>query len=225
MSGQAYDANHMDNFIRDKSAKKLNRNSEEYKELFKAMIHDWRLKWNDNFPFYYVQIAPYSYNDDLESHQLREAQRKTVSEVEKTGMVVTMDIGDEFDIHPRKKKEVGNRLALLALKNTYERFEINAAGPLFTHHENHQGFLKVFFENVGEKLTLESNESNDFEVSGIDGKFFPAKAIVKGDYLKVFSDSVPYPTEIRYGWKNWTKGSLFNSAGLPASSFNSISDR
>lgn len=201
------------------------KNSDEYKELFKAMINDWRMNWNDNFPFYFVQIAPYSYDYNLESYQLREAQRKILSEVENIDMVVTMDIGDEFDIHPRKKKQVGNRLALLALKNTYGRSEIKAAGPLFKYHENHKGYLKVFFENAGEKLTLTNNESYNFEVSGIDGNFFSAKVIVKGDYLKVFSDSVPYPTEIRYGWKNWTKGSLFNSAGLPASSFNSISDR
>ena len=201
------------------------KNSEEYKELFTAMIDDWRSNWDYDLPFYFVQIAPYSYDSDLESYKLREAQRKTLNIVEKTGMVVTMDIGEESDIHPRKKMEVGYRLARLALKNDYNKFNISAVGPLYKYHEIHQGYLKVFFENDGGKLILLEDIFKNFEIAESDGIFHSATAVVEGNYVKVFAENVLTPVDVRYGWKNWTKGSLFNSEGLPASSFNSISEK
>ena len=94
-------------------------NYEEYNELFPAMIEDWREKWGYDFPFYYVQIAPFNYEDGKLSYELRDVQRKSLK-TKNTGMVVTMDIGEANDIHPANKQDVGNRLALLALDNAIQ---------------------------------------------------------------------------------------------------------
>ena len=105
-------------------------NYNEYQELFSGMIDDWRENWGFNFPFYYAQIAPYRYSKNEFSHQLRDAQRKALESTSKTGMAILSDVGEENDIHPRNKKDVGERLALLALMNDYG-FDIVSSGPLY----------------------------------------------------------------------------------------------
>ena len=105
-------------------------NPRNYKELFTSMISDWRKKWNKEFPFYFVQIAPYEYTDEEESYLLREAQRKSLC-VNNSGMAITMDIGEKKDIHPKNKQDVGARLARLALVNIYKFNDRLPTGPLY----------------------------------------------------------------------------------------------
>ena len=106
---------------------------DEYSKLFPGMIKDWRSRWQSNFPFYFVQIAPYKYTEEIDNHQsqlLRDSQRKALNQPN-TGMVVTLDIGDFKNIHPANKQEVGHRLARLALVNEYGS-NFNPLGPILT---------------------------------------------------------------------------------------------
>jgi len=191
---------------------------EEYGELFSLLISDWRSKWDNDFPFYYVQIAPY-FNYYNSNAPLREVQRKTLK-VSKTGMAVTLDIGEKYDIHPSNKHDVGYRLARHALKNDY-KIDLIDSGPLFRNHSVHEDIIKVFFDHIGDGLVLDENEHSEFEVAGLDKIYFPANVVNHNDYLEAFSEKVSNPLHIRYAWSDTSFASLFNSEGLPASSFNS----
>jgi sialate O-acetylesterase len=195
-------------------------NYNEYQELFSAMIEDWREIWGYNFPFYYAQIAPAIYGESHLSHYLRDSQRKTLEFTSNTGMAILMDIGEKDNVHAKNKQDVGKRLALLALKNDYN-FDIVPSGPLYKGHINYDNYIDIDFDYKGSGLCLKGN-SKDFEIAGIDEVFYNASAKIIGDKLRVSSNSVIYPKHVRYGWKNWVVGSLFNKEGLPASSFNSL---
>ena len=192
-------------------------NYQDYKTLFSGMITDWRAKWGVDFPFYFVQIAPYEYTPKASSQSLREAQRKTL-ELDKTGMAITMDIGEEKDIHPANKQDVGLRLARLALHNDYGQNEIVPSGPLYQSQKIAEGFIDLSFDYVGSGLMGKNNLSG-FEIAASEGPFFPAKAIVKGSQIRVSSPKVKNPVRVRYGWENYFEATLFNKEGLPASSF------
>ncbi|MDB4062920.1 sialate O-acetylesterase [Flavobacteriaceae bacterium] len=195
-------------------------NNYEYQELFTGMIEDWRENWGYDFSFYYAQIAPFKYGVFQESHKLREAQRKTLKTTNKTGMVIIMDIGEEGDIHPHNKQDVGKRLALLALDKDYE-YDIISSGPLYKSHEIFKNYIDIDFENKGSGL--QSNGIlKDFEIAEDNMVYQKAKAEIIDNKVRVSSSMIKYPKHVRYGWKNWTVGTLFNKEGLPASSFNSI---
>jgi len=195
-------------------------NYNEYQTLFSAMIDDWRNTWGYDFPFYYAQIAPYTYNENEFSQGLREAQRKTLDSTYKTGMAVLMDIGKEDDIHPPNKQDVGKRLALIALDKDYG-FDIVSSGPLYKSHKNFKKYIDVDFDHKGSGF-ISKGKLKDFEIAGSDGVFYKASAKIIKNKVRVYSNKVNNPKHIRYGWKNWVIGSLFNKEGLPASSFNSI---
>jgi sialate O-acetylesterase len=191
-----------------------------YRKLFPAMITNWRQDWGQgDFPFYYVQIAPYVYKDQLGSAALCEAQTMTMDAVPNVGMAVTADIGEKQDIHPKNKVDVGDRLARWALAKTYGQKDIDYSGPLYKSKKYEGNTIRLSFDYVDGGLTAKDGELRDFEVAGIDGKFVPAKAVIDGDFVVVSSEEVEHPIEARYGWKDWFEGSLFNKAGLPASSF------
>lgn len=192
-------------------------NANEYQELFTAMIKDWRQKWTRQLPFYFVQIAPYKYTDSDASQRLREAQRKSLA-LENTGMAITMDIGEENDIHPANKQDVGARLARLALVNTYGVRERVATGPLYKSKTLSSNAIDLSFDFVGAGL-MGKNGLKGFEIAGSNQKFFPAKATIKGNKVRVQSSRVKNPQRVRYGWKNYFEATLFNREGLPASSF------
>jgi sialate O-acetylesterase len=194
-------------------------NYDEYQESFSGMIDDWRENWGYDFPFYYAQIAPFRYSKNEFSHQLRDAQRKVLESTSKTGMAILSDVGEENDIHPRNKKDVGERLALLALKNDYG-FDIVSSGPLYQSHQNFDKYIEVDFKSKGSGLSAKENLSG-FEIESENGIFHQASAKITNDKVRVFSKNVNNPIQVRYGWKNWFKGTLFNKEGLPASSFNS----
>lgn len=195
----------------------------EYKELFSGLIEDWREKWGYNFPFYYAQITPHIYSDSQPSHKLREVQRLALKSTFKTGMASLMDVGLEKNNHSPKKQPVGKRLALLALDNDYN-FDIVSSGPMYASHKIHKDYLEVDFDHKGSGLNS-TGKLEDFEIAGEDKIFYPALAEIVNNKVRVFSNvNVIYPKQVRYGWKNWVHGTLFNKEGLPASSFNSLSE-
>ncbi|MCM4174003.1 sialate O-acetylesterase [Arenibacter sp. TNZ] len=199
-----------------------NRNrAEEYSRLFPTMIKTWRKKWQrDEFPFYFVQIAPYGYNDGNAGF-VREAQLHTMKTVENTGMAVTMDIGDCDYIHPREKKLVGDRLALWALSKDYGIDGIAFSGPVYKEiDEIKEGKIQLSFNYTDNGLSSYGQTLTGFEIAGADKVFHPAEAKINGNKsLSVWSSQVSQPVAVRYAFKNCESGSLFNTEGLPASSF------
>ena len=192
-------------------------NYQEYQSLFSGMIIDWREKWGEKLPFYFVQIAPFKYTDKAESQGLRDAQRKTL-ELEKTGMVVTLDIGEEEDIHPENKQDVGKRLARLALSNDYGITDILPTGPLYLSQKLYKSYIDIYFDYVGSGL-FGMNNLKGFEIAGDNDQFYSAKAKIIGTRVRVSSKRVLNPKRVRYGWKNYFEATLFNKDSLPASSF------
>ena len=191
-----------------------------YKETMTALISSWRKKWGQDFPFYYCQIAPYRYGNPAEGAALRDAQRRTLS-IPNTGMVVTSDIGDTSDIHPRNKLDVGLRLANLALVKHYKASNAVVAGPLYLNSRARAGQMLVYFANA-EGLNVKGDKITHFELAGEDGIFHPAEAkISKENTVEVQSEKVTRPTMVRYAWGNTATPNLFNGAGLPASCFSS----
>lgn len=196
-----------------------------YERLMPALVKDWRNVWQQGeFPFYYVQIAPYDYEPDKQQDRsgaaLREAQLHSVSQIPNSGMVVTLDIGEKNCIHPAEKEKVGQRLAAWALSKTYGMKGINCSGPVYKTFEVLGNKISLNFETFS-KLRIIDMESGIFEIAGADKVFHPAKAEVteKGKGVIVFANEVKNPVAVRYGYKNYVKGCLFDSEGLPASSF------
>jgi sialate O-acetylesterase len=183
------------------------------------MIENWRKDWRQgDFPFYYVQIAPYRYGKRFAGAELREAQLMTLS-VPNTGMAVTMDIGNVDDIHPKNKQDVGRRLALWALAKTYGRKEIAYSGPIYQSMRAEGGRIRLFFDYVGGGLVAKSGPLTDFTIAGADRNFVEATAEIDGDTIIVASSKVKKPVAARFAWSNIAVPNLFNREGLPASSF------
>lgn len=192
----------------------------QYSSLFPGMIEDWRSRWNNEFPFYYVQIAPFRYTKDPKnnvSQKLREAQRTTLK-VSKTGMVVTLDIGDFNNIHPSNKQDVGKRLGRLALVNDYN-FDLNPLGPILIGGEVVKNSLKLSFKYVGSGLINLNHEISQFEISDSTMNYTEANVLVDSSALFLSSPYVKEPLYVRYAWSDTPKATLFNSDGFPASSF------
>lgn len=198
----------------------------QYKKLFPAMVKDWRTRWGTgDFPFYYVQIAPYIYGGSKEyqspgnSAFIREAQLECLDLIPNSGIAVTMDIGDENCIHPPKKKEVADRLLYNALNQTYGYKTVDCAAPVYDSLVFEDGGVIVKFKNAETGLYAYGGIKG-FEIAGEDKVFYPAEAkIVNRKEVYVKSDSVPDPVAVRYAWSNWVAGTLFDTSLLPASSF------
>lgn len=190
---------------------------QEYEQLFPAMIADWREQWGKELPFYFVQIAPYGRYGGISAH-LRDAQRKALA-TPKTGMVVTLDIGDPHDVHPSNKHDVGYRLAGLALADNYGG-KAEASGPLYAGHDIVGNKVMLHFHHP-KGLVLKPNKAgkSGFEVAGADKQFVEADARIVKYYIEVKSPLVPNPIHVRYAWSDTASATLFNGAGLPASSF------
>jgi sialate O-acetylesterase len=194
-------------------------NPNQYQKLFPMMIQSWRDNWQlGDFPFYYVQIAPYNYGSQTFSELLREAQFKSLS-VKNSGMVVTLDIGNPNDIHPSNKKDVGERLAFWALAKTYNK-KVNYSGPVYKSMKVEKDKIKLTFDFAKSGLVLkELNGENNFMIAGSDKVFKKAKIKIDGNKLIVFSDEVKNPVAVRYAFTNISEATLFNKFGLPSSSF------
>ena len=194
--------------------------AEQYSRLFPKMINDWRSHWKTDFPFYFVQIAPYNYGTPPNkegSMDLRDAQRKSLK-TKNTGMVVTMDIGNFMNIHPANKQDVGSRLAGLALKNDYNN-KIVASGPLYKKHTISGNKLILQFDHIGSGLTTINSKLKGFEIAGADKKYVIASAKITDNNVKLYAKTIEKPVYARYAWSDKGVASLFNKEGLPASSF------
>ncbi|MFZ4398595.1 MAG: sialate O-acetylesterase [Bacteroidales bacterium] len=192
-----------------------------YSKLFTALIKSWRQAWNiGNFPFYYVQIAPFNYiNGNNTSAYLREAQLKTLNIIN-TGMVVTMDIGDINNIHPKNKQDVGKRLSLWALNKTYQQKNIKIfSGPVYKKMKIEGNKIRLFFDFAESGLNITDKEISAFTIADKEMKFNKAETVIDGSSILVSANSIYNPVAVRYAFTDTSKGVLFNIEGLPASSF------
>ncbi|MEJ2495118.1 MAG: sialate O-acetylesterase, partial [Ignavibacteriaceae bacterium] len=194
-------------------------NPKQYATLFPLMIKNWREDWGEgDFPFYFVQIAPYDYGEQSHSEFLRESQLKTLS-VPNTGMAVTLDIGNPGNIHPADKKDVGERLARWALAKTYDK-NVFYSGPLYKSMNVENNKIILSFDYADDGLVIkERNGENNFIIAGEDKVFRKASVKIDGGKLIVSNDEIKNPVSVRYCWSNTNEATLFNKEGLPASSF------
>ena len=197
-----------------------NGNAKQYRDLFPAMITDWRALWGEgSFPFLYVQVAPFRGTKP----EIREAQFLTLGRTTNTAMAVITDHGDWNDIHPTEKEPVGQRLELAARALAYGQ-KHEYSGPLFKEVSFRGNNAVVTFTHAGSGLVAKDGDLKGFEIAGADNKFFPAKAVIEGQSVIVSSPSVSNPEAVRFGWANVPDGNLFNAEGLPASPFRSKVD-
>ena len=196
----------------------------EYRDIFPAMIEDWRDNWGQNIPFFFVQLAnfkaeqtdPNNYSDWA---LLREAQTMTLDKVKDTGQAVIIDIGDAGNIHPKNKQDVGRRLALAARKIAYGE-DIVYSGPTYRSMKRGDGIvMEVKFDNVCCGLKVKGDELTGFAIAGEERVFKSAKASIEGDIVVVHSLDVIDPVAVRYGWADNPPCALYNKCGLPASPF------
>lgn len=188
----------------------------QYQTLFPAMIKNWRADWNlGDFPFYFVQIAPYK----GQIPEIREAQLIAFKNVPNCGMVVTTDIGNVNDIHPRNKQDVGKRLALWALAKTYGENTVVCSGPIYRAKRIEGNRIRLYFDYVGWGLLADGGELTHFTIAEKDKDFVPAKAVIEGSTIVVSNPGVANPADVRFGWENSAEPNLFNKEGLPASPF------
>ncbi len=187
-----------------------------------ALINGWRQIWGEKMPFYFVQLAPFTYSRDQAKilPSIWQAQATADKKIKGAAMAVTIDIGNPKDIHPKNKPEVGRRLALLALKETYGK-NLAAYSPTAASAEVKNGTVIVTFKDVAGGLKLTNGNSiREFELAGADGKFFPAKASIKGkDTVVVRSNKVANPAQVRYAWRNTPQVNLKGGTGLPVPCF------
>jgi sialate O-acetylesterase len=199
----------------------------QYRKAFPLMINDWRKQWKQgDFPFYFVQLASFdaggstNKNSGYQWAELREAQTLTLS-LPNTGMAVTSDVGEAKDIHPRNKQDVGLRLALAALRDTYKK-NVVGGGPMYQSMKTEGNKVIISFSSIGSGLMTKDKYGylKGFEISGADQKYCYAKAYIKGDKVIVYSDDVPAPVAVRFGWfDEISENNLFNKEGLPAVPF------
>lgn len=200
---------------------------ENYKKLFPAMVKDWRARWGiGDFPFYYVQIAPFLYYGDNQEFQsvnnsafIRESQLQCLDLIPNTGIAIALDAGDAHFIHPPKKKEVADRLLLNALNKTYGIKAVDGDSPLYDSMEVKDEGIILKFKNAETGLFTYKGLTG-FEIAGEDKVFYKAKAtIVNNNQVFVSSENVSNPVAVRYAWSNWVDGTLYDANLLPASSF------
>jgi sialate O-acetylesterase len=195
----------------------------QYRTLLPAMIADWRKAFGQgDFPFYIVSLAAFMQRKEAPGDdwwaELREAQALTANTVTNSGLAVTIDVGDANDIHPKDKKEVGERLALCALANHYGR-KIPFCGPTLASAEQVPGALKLRFKHTDGGLVVKGDKLAEFALAGEDRKWSWGKAKIEGDTVIVSSADVPQPKYVRYAWQGNPQATLFNGAGLPAVPF------
>ena len=193
----------------------------QYQKLLPGLVENWRFVWGiGEFPFYYVQIAPFDYGPTgLNSAYLREAQLKASTAIPNIGMACIMDTGEKDIIHPANKKAAGDRLAFQALVKTYGKKGYAADGPVLKEMKVEGPVVKLTFDNAVNGLASLGKELSCFEVAGANKRFYPAKAFITNPGITIFCPYVAEPVAVRYAFKDFIVGDLFNTEGLPASSF------
>lgn len=193
----------------------------KYGDRMHALIKGWRHIWGQGeFPFNYVQIAPFNYGGRAETEaELWEGQAAALR-LPNTGMAVINDIGDLRDIHPRNKKDVGERLACIALAKTYGREKLEYSGPTFRSLKVEGDQLRITFDHADGLASRDGKPLSWFEViDGERGGFVAATAKIEGNSVVLTSAEAPHPVAMRYAWSMLAEPNLKNAAGLPASSF------
>ncbi len=201
-----------------------NRNQpKEYEKLLPGLVQNWRNKWNiGDFPFYYVQIAPFDYGQGgINSAYIRESMLNAADDIPNIGMASIMDAGEKDIIHPANKEVAGERLAYLALANTYGKKGFETSGPVLKDMTIDGQLVKLTFNHAQNGLTTYGKELQNFEIAGENQRFVPADAFITQQGITLFSPMVEKPVAIRYAFKDFVVGELFNTEGLPASSFRS----
>lgn len=195
----------------------------EYRTLFTTMIRNWRTDWGQgDFPFFTVQLAPFMKINpepmDSAWAELRDAQLYSTVALPKAGMAVITDVGEENDIHPKKKGPVGARLALAARAIAYgERIEYS--GPAYESIRVDGNRIRLRFRHAHGMRATGGGDLKGFTIAGADRKFHNAVAVIERGQVFVTSQSVPEPVAVRYGWANFPVVNLENDSGLPASPF------
>ena len=198
----------------------------EYRAIFPWLIRDWRDLWNDAaLPFYFVQLPNFDQpTKDRTQHNwpvTRESQTFGLREPH-TGMAVTIDVGDPHDVHPRDKRSVAHRLALLARAQTYGE-DIPHLSPMFDSYQIDGAAIRVRLKNTYGGLGFAPDKAVDgFEIAGEDGVYHPAQARIEGDWVVISSPQVPAPKNARYAWRNAPPSPLYNKVGLPAAPFSTV---
>lgn len=209
----------------------------QYRTLFPTMITAWRQVWGEpKMPFGFVQLAPYRYVkrdskknpekdpkvtalDIQKLPELWDAQFMTVKIMPNVGMAVTTDVTTLDNIHPRKKKPVGDRLALWALATVYGK-DLVYSGPIYKGEQVEGDKIRIHFDHVGDGLKSSNGKPlSDFTVASVDKKFYPATATIDGQTVVVRSPKVKHPIAVRFGWTETSMPNLINKEGLPASPF------
>ena len=203
---------------------------ELYLKMFPAMVKQWRKDWAiGDFPFYYVQIAPYiSKNKKLSPTLLklqplvpvlRESQLFAEKKIKNSGMAVLTDIGAENTIHPPDKITVAERLSYFALAKTYNKKDVYYMGPVYKNSKIKGNEMILSFDHAEGDLVLSNKALPNFEIAGSDKKFHPATPVINGNTITLTSSEVNKPVAARYAFKAWVEGNLYNNHNLPASSF------
>ncbi len=196
-------------------------NAEPYTDWLTCMIGDWRNRWNSELPFYIIQLPNFdSINKKPLWAEMRDAQSKVLA-VPGTHLIVTSDLGDPYDLHPRNKQEVGMRAALQALHYEYGYSDIVSESPMFERMEINGDKVIITFKNTGSSLEIRSRYGclQGFAIAGEDKKFHWALGELKDNRIVIWSPKVPNPVAVRYNWENNPDGNLYNKDGLPACLF------
>ncbi len=198
---------------------------DHYDTMMARMVEQWRSDWGDednSMPFYYAQIAPYVYggSNDIAYPLFVETQVRAMNKIPNSGMAGTTDIGAEYCIHPAQKFEVGERLAALALMQTYGQSGFEPRAPRMESYEIRDGKVTVRMSRAGLGLTPWYGEQiKGFEIAGADRVFHKAKASISGNSVTVWSDEVAEPVAVRYAFRNYIECNLHNMFGIPAVPF------
>lgn len=190
-------------------------NIETHERLFPLLVNSWRENWQEELPFYYVQLSSI---DRPSWTWFRDSQRRMMQEIPNCGMAVSSDRGDSLDVHPRYKREIGERLARWALNQTYGH-RLTPSGPLFRSVEFKDDAAYITFDYAEGLHTSDGQPIRTFEIAEYDGLFVPAEADIVDGKVKVRSDKIARPQLVRYGWQPFTRANLVNRDELPASTF------
>ena len=193
-------------------------NNDTYYKLFTTMIKSWREAWKKDFPFYYVQIAPYNYGFNNVGALIQEAQTKAMN-MQNTGMVVITDLVENTsELHPQNKHDVGLRLANWALAETYKQKNITYKNPVYKSKTKNKEQIILSFDNASKGFVVNSSITGFF-ISGEKEEWFPANVKIEKDKIIVWSDKVAAPSHVRYGFGNTIVGNVISKEGLPLCPF------
>jgi sialate O-acetylesterase len=198
-------------------------NADQYAQLMPAFVKDLRSRWGTDFPFYFVEIAPFNYEgaNGTSGAHMREVQLQNMKDIPNSGMASTLDIGHPVFIHPMDKETVGTRLAWWALAETYKRTGFGYKCPIYKSMEIADKKVYINFDNAERGICPMWTDLKGFEIAGEDKVFYPAKAEIetKTARLAVSSENVTKPVAVRYAYKNYPEVSIFSIYGIPVAPF------